>query len=1108
MSGTMNTNDELKQQLWDMAYGLLDPEAEAALRTQIKSDPAIARLYAEVRLQADLVASAARVQDSSLNISAGPAAVSKEAVSKEDRRTRPKPGSKVSTRASTHAPLAKSGSVTNWLAVAGTTALLLLLAYGLYQPSVLTPIAMNTGAPSEVFFTKIQTTAPLTEGLTGAIEIETRDQRDHARQAQLDVRLVDAAGLEVFSKKVSTAADGRSTVELPGAALKKGVRLQVLPVDATAKSEAEETLAISTELPLVEEQKRTFTLLEKPYAEPGEQVGFVQIRVGQFSKESQAPPADGLIAADKSGTRDAASQWTTDPATGVVQGQFKQQAGSLNSLMMRRREAASSQPMEKQFGGGEGGGLPQGALAQGGPLAKGNADAKSENQEQEADRSSNFRGGKVGANTLAENAAKADAAQAGPAGSPAAAPNRGANTVRKAGDGEQKMSRMMAPSPAIAPGSTPGGIAPIERAKADDERRSPNGTAPFSSPPAPAPAMMPAPQPKAAAVPGSAPPPLTPAAPAPLRDEKGADSATVEKPAPTGRAKEQENVANLNGANRALPGEVRPEDRPGLPMQAKKSAGYAAIAANDPQQPAKPAIVKSLKEIAETNELQIPEQLGDEALIVVARQGAAVIARQELSVRELAERKAFVLPPEVEGTVNVDFYRQTDANTPILRKEVQRPSARGLQIAIEGLKRRYAPNERVQLKLQVTDESGRPAPASLGVRVWEEEAVKLAQEPLLLADSFARGEVAASSMAENHALAFGGQLQNSQEEWRDLQRKQMAEIKPGEGAAIPAGPEIDQLSRFDHQPSQGESVPATIVLADNRAEVIDELRRNVAVDQTKEGERAAPMQSLGRVFIYSSLALLLLIGLMFAARRPVQPLVWVPAVGVSLLMLVMGIARFTPSGAPEAMQIAQVDRVRERASSTASEATPASPPTAEEAMSLKDAAPALEGELLQRRNSDPAPASPGNGEATNGAVATRQEMKRNVFGSEPEKLAETSPQSAQLRSGEDRPAPENAADKSGARSLGAPAPKPGNLAMAAAAPVDGHALTEQAKGENSLPSSLFWRPLSPTDAGGTVTIEFTMPAVPSEYRLLIDAIGSGRLGGEQRLIICSEPARE
>src|SRR5689334_12127132 len=51
---------ELRDQLWDYTYGLLD-EAEAAdLRQRICSDRAVAREYARVKLQSELVAQAAR----------------------------------------------------------------------------------------------------------------------------------------------------------------------------------------------------------------------------------------------------------------------------------------------------------------------------------------------------------------------------------------------------------------------------------------------------------------------------------------------------------------------------------------------------------------------------------------------------------------------------------------------------------------------------------------------------------------------------------------------------------------------------------------------------------------------------------------------------------------------------------------------------------------------------------------------------------------------------------------------------------------------------------------------------------------------------------------
>src|SRR3954470_16824754 len=65
----MNENQTLREQMWDLCYGLLPADEVAALHKQIKSDPAAARLYAEVRLQADLVASAAKVEDPSVSLS-------------------------------------------------------------------------------------------------------------------------------------------------------------------------------------------------------------------------------------------------------------------------------------------------------------------------------------------------------------------------------------------------------------------------------------------------------------------------------------------------------------------------------------------------------------------------------------------------------------------------------------------------------------------------------------------------------------------------------------------------------------------------------------------------------------------------------------------------------------------------------------------------------------------------------------------------------------------------------------------------------------------------------------------------------------------------------
>ena len=54
---------ELRDQLWDLVYGLLDEADAVSLRERITSDRDVAREYARVKLQSELVAQAAKASD-------------------------------------------------------------------------------------------------------------------------------------------------------------------------------------------------------------------------------------------------------------------------------------------------------------------------------------------------------------------------------------------------------------------------------------------------------------------------------------------------------------------------------------------------------------------------------------------------------------------------------------------------------------------------------------------------------------------------------------------------------------------------------------------------------------------------------------------------------------------------------------------------------------------------------------------------------------------------------------------------------------------------------------------------------------------------------------
>ena len=54
----------------------------------------------------------------------------------------------------------------------------------------------------------------------------------------------------------------------------------------------------------------------------------------------------------------------------------------------------------------------------------------------------------------------------------------------------------------------------------------------------------------------------------------------------------------------------------------------------------------------------------------------------------------------------------------------------------------------------------------------------------------------------------------------------------------------------------------------------------------------------------------------------------------------------------------------------------------------------------------------------------------------------------------------------------------------------------------AAPASLYFNPQLLADDQGHAVIEFQMPAVPSAYRVLIDAYGNGRVGGMQTIVEC------
>src|SRR5262249_3521101 len=110
-----------REQMWDYVYGLLSEEESREMVARIKSDPQLARLYAEVRLQGELVAHAAIVEDASVKLSVEQ--------TEKDVALRP-----ARTRDGDTRVTGRKANRGNWLMTIAATALVLVLGAGFFWP--------------------------------------------------------------------------------------------------------------------------------------------------------------------------------------------------------------------------------------------------------------------------------------------------------------------------------------------------------------------------------------------------------------------------------------------------------------------------------------------------------------------------------------------------------------------------------------------------------------------------------------------------------------------------------------------------------------------------------------------------------------------------------------------------------------------------------------------------------------------------------------------------------------------------------------------------------------------------------------------------------------
>jgi hypothetical protein len=91
------------------------------------------------------------------------------------------------------------------------------------------------------------------------------------------------------------------------------------------------------------------------------------------------------------------------------------------------------------------------------------------------------------------------------------------------------------------------------------------------------------------------------------------------------------------------------------------------------------------------------------------------------------------LSPERVGTLSIEVYSRKKGDTTRVRKTVYVSDPRGLKVEVGAAKDSFRPGEKAKLTFKVTDESGKPTAAGLGVSVVDESVFALAnQDPAML----------------------------------------------------------------------------------------------------------------------------------------------------------------------------------------------------------------------------------------------------------------------------------------------------------------------------------------------------------------------------------------
>ena len=227
----LNDRDDAHQLLWDFVYGLLDEIDATELRRRISSDPDVARMYIETKMQVALVAEAARFQHPPIRL-ADSAEPGDSSLADEPTPLAPIGLRRRQSRTSSELSTASKWRWLNVVICAATILLVLGVGFFYLRPASLIRMRAVENHQKQLrqdhIYSYVIQPERLHPGIDNKITVQTVSMNENPQAAEIEYRLLDDNKKPQFQLVGKTDKHGRLHLEVPGGAVARGSEFELV----------------------------------------------------------------------------------------------------------------------------------------------------------------------------------------------------------------------------------------------------------------------------------------------------------------------------------------------------------------------------------------------------------------------------------------------------------------------------------------------------------------------------------------------------------------------------------------------------------------------------------------------------------------------------------------------------------------------------------------------------------------------------------------------------------------------------------------------------------------------------------------------------------------